>query len=191
MYAVNISLADDLERRDIAGSPEQRRDSRGSLGLKQAAGLCFLEESLDLFSSRRDNYYTGAGNVSGFKVGGKVRRTHDRLELSAGGTYRQASSELGERARTYSGLAGTRVQLGKKGEIRLDLELYSQTLTSVGTVYSYQLTDNRYGRLGALWSASYSYTVRSNVRINASLNGRHSDDRAGRVTGRAEVVAGF
>lgn len=191
VYAVNISLADDLERRDIAGSPEQRRDSRGSLGLKQAAGIIFLEETLDLFSSRRDNYYTGAGNISGFKAGGTIRRTRDKLELSVGGTYRQASSELGESAKTYSGLLGTRVQLNKRGEVRLDLELYSQKLNSVGSLYSYQLTDNRYGSRGALWNASYSYSVRSNVKINASLDGRHSDDRAGRVTGRAEVVAGF
>jgi hypothetical protein len=53
------------------------------------------------------------------------------------------------------------------------------------------LTDNRYGRRGVLWTISYRYSIKTSVKIMVTMNGRHSNDRAGRVSGRAEMVAGF
>lgn len=191
VYAVNLSLSDALERRNIAGTDRTKRDSRESVGLKQARGIYYLEEVLDLFQSRRDDYYSGSGDISGYKISANLRRTRDQYELSAGVAYRKGTSEQGERALTYALLPGARFRVLGRGEVRLNGELYRQRLTDVADNYSYQLTDSRYGLRGALWTAAYNYSVRANMKINISLSGRHSDDRAGRVTGRAEVVAGF
>jgi hypothetical protein len=191
IYLVGIAVGDDLERRTIGGTSRERRDTKGNLTLRQLSGRYSLEEGFELFRNRRDDYFAGSGDIDGWKTSARAKRTGVKVDITFGGAYRLARTQTDESARTVSALGDARFRLNGRGEIGGSFELYSQKLPTTNTEYSYQLTDNRYGTRGALWTMSYRYSVKSNVRITASLNGRHSNDRAGRVTGRAEVVAGF
>ena len=88
-YAVNITLTDDLEKRSIAGSGNRRRDSRGSVSLKQAAGNFLLEETGELFRSERDDYYVGAGTAEGVRGLAMIRQLLERVEWSSGVAVRR------------------------------------------------------------------------------------------------------
>ncbi|MFZ1685283.1 MAG: hypothetical protein WAU88_14295 [Candidatus Zixiibacteriota bacterium] len=191
IYLVGIAVGDDLERRTIGGSSRERRDTKGSFTLRQLSGHFSYEEGFELFRNRRDDYFAGSGDIDGWKTSARVKRTGIKVDVTIGTAYRLARTQADESAKTVSALGDARFRLNGRGEIGGSLELYSQNLPTSSTGYSYQLTDNKYGTRGALWTLSYRYSVKTNVRITASLNGRHSNDRAGRVTGRAEVVAGF
>jgi hypothetical protein len=190
-HAVNVTFSEDREIRDIAGVKRKRRDSREALTLKQVVKTTFLEESLELFQSDRDSYFSGAGKIDGYKIGVTVRQLVSSHEISAGGRYRRAESASDERSEIYSVQMGSRLRVIKKGELRSSLELYRQALANTTDLPSFQLTGNRPGNRGAVWSISLRYGLRQGVRINVSLSGRHSDDRTARITGRGEMVAGF
>ncbi|MCM2271384.1 MAG: hypothetical protein NDJ18_02345, partial [candidate division Zixibacteria bacterium] len=190
-YAVNLAISDEIELRSVAGRGNQRRDSRGSVTFKQAAGTFLLEQSAEYFSSNRDQYYVGAGNVDGLRISGIVRRVMPVIELSGGGAVRRAESENQERSRLYSLLAGVRIKALGRGEVRSDIELYAQELELGSSEYGYLLTDNHNGKRGAIWTVGLRYGVRQGIQVNLNFQGRHSDERTGRVAGRGEVVASF
>ena len=190
-YAINLSISDDIERRAVAGSANQRRDSRASVTLKQAASALLFEQSGEYFRSDRDQYYIGAGTVDGFRLSALVRRVTSTLEWNSGAAIRRANSSADDSADLYSLLAGVRIKALGKGEVRTDLELYRQLLDISGADYTYQLTDNRYGKRGAIWTIGVRYGVRPGIQVNVNFQGRHSEDRSGRVSGRGEVVASF
>lgn len=190
-HAMNVTFSEDREMRDIAGATKKRRDVRGALTLKQAVKTTFIEESLELFQSNRDSYFSGGGKIDGYKVGFNVRRLVSLHEISTGGSYRRAESSQRERSEIYSAQVGTRLRVVKRGELRTSLEFYRQVLSNAIDVPSFQLTGSRPGSRGAVWSVSLRYGLRDGFRINVSLSGRHSDDRTARITGRGEMVAGF
>ncbi len=190
-YAVNLTISDEIELRSVAGRSNQRRDSRGSVTFKQAAGTFLLEQSAEYFSSSRDQYYAGAGDVDGFSVSGIVRRVMSSVEWSGGGAVRRAESENLERSQLYALLAGIRIKALGRGEVRSDVELYRQELDPGSSEYGYLLTDNHNGKRGAIWTVGLRYSVRQGIQVNLNFQGRHSDERTGRVAGRGEVVASF
>ncbi|HUV31226.1 MAG TPA: hypothetical protein VMY05_09085 [Acidobacteriota bacterium] len=190
-YALNLQFAQDLEKRDIAGTTRRRRDTRGAVSLKQSLVNTFVEESAEFFENERDAYFTGAGEINGYKLGLSVRQAVGRGEVSGGGTFRRAETSLDETSVQYALTAGFRAVLLSRGELRLSTELYRQNLDNLAGPPSFRLTDNRPGERGALWSLSLRYGVKSGVRVNLSVNGRHADDRTARVVARSEVVASF
>jgi len=190
-YAINLLLTENRENREISGSPRRREDITGRLSLKQAVSESYLEESLELFRYDRDAYFTGSGDVEGYEVALGVRQVIGKGEVSGRGAFRRARSEADERSDIYAVTGGSRVKVLGRGELRSELELYRQVFTNVSGDPSYQLTGNRPGTRGAVWSASLNYGVKGGVRMNFSITGRHSNDRTGRVTGRGEVVAAF
>jgi len=190
-HAVNIALSENKEIRNITGSEKRKHDATARLNLKQAIQTTFINESLELFMNNRDSYFGSGGEVDGYKVRITVRKLVSSSELSAGGSYRQAQSAQEERSEIFSLRFGTRMQVVKKGELRTSLEVYRQTLTNVSGVPSFQLTDNKPGRRGAVWSTDLRYGIKGGIRVNFSLSGRHSDDRTARITGRGEMVVGF
>jgi len=190
-HVVNIALDEKLEIRSVSGIPRSRRDRAGSLALKQVFDKYFLEQRLRLFSSDRDNYFIGAGEIDGYQTGASIRRLITSSEYSFGAGFRRAKSAANEISEIVSITGETRIRLIEKGELRSSLEVYSQNLQNVTGFPSYQLTDNKYGTKGAIWSTGFNYNVRKGMRINFNLSGRHSNETTARLVGRTEVVAEF
>jgi len=190
-YAANLKISQDIEKRDVAGSVRTRRDTKAAFSLKQAVISTFLEESLEFFSVDRDSYFAGSGDIDGYRVSLNARQTMGRGEVSLGGGYRHAENAIDESSRQYSIKLALRLTAAARGEFRFTTELYRQVLSSTSAVPSFQLTDNRFGERGALWSLSFNHGVRSGTRVNFSLNGRHANNRTARITARGEMVTGF
>jgi len=190
-HVVNLAYSEDRQQRLAAGEVRARSHRKESLSLKQVAGEVYLEQQFELFQIERDQSYGGGGDVDGFRIGLAARRQFAAVELLVGGGFRRAESAEDERSRLYTASLGARRRLAGRGELRSLLELYTQRLTNVSASPSYFLTDNRPGKRGAIWSVSLNYGLKSDLRINFSLTGRHADDRIARITGRGELVAGF
>ncbi|MFQ6007811.1 MAG: hypothetical protein ACE5K8_02565, partial [Candidatus Zixiibacteriota bacterium] len=190
-HAVNIMFNDDYERRSVAGEAKTRHDTKGALALRQVVKNIRLEEIVEFFRSDRDSYFSGRGEIDGYKVGFDIRRLLAWHEISIGGSFRRAQSSLKERSEIYSVRIGTRVQVVKKGELRTSLELYRQILSNLLDLPSFMLTDSKSGSRGAIWSASLRYGLKKGFRMNFTVTGRHSDDRTARIIAHGEMVAGF
>ncbi len=190
-HAINISLKQRIEIRNIAGIGRIRRDFDGTLSLKQALKDLFFVEEIKLFRSNRDNYFIGSGDIDGFKTALTLRKLASSNEYALGLSFRKAQSSINEKSKIFSIEAKTKIRMMKKGEIRTSLELYSQSLDNVNLAPSYQLTGNKFGSRGILWSAGFNYGIKKDMRINLRLSGRHSDETTARITGRTEVVAQF
>jgi len=190
-HTVNIILYEKLEIRDIVGEARRSRDDEGELSLKQKIRNSYFDESLSLFKYDRDEYYSGAGVIDGYRVGFKYTQSISAGEVNAGSGYRRAQSDRDERSQIYTVSAGSRFRIIEKGEIRTEIELYRQRFTNLVGTPSYKLTGNRPGEKGAEWKLGFNYRVRGGLRLNFSVSGRHADNRTARVTGRGEVVAGF
>ncbi len=190
-HGVNVILSEDREIRDISGEDKGRRDSRAEVSLRQVVRSTFFEQSLDVFDNHRDSYFSGGGRTDGFKLGLVVRQLITTQEVSTGVSYRRASSALDERSETYSLTVGARLRVTGQGEFRSSLELYRQVLANVDGEPSFQLTGNRPGDRGAVWSAGLRYGLKGGMRLNFSASGRHSNGRAARITGRGEMIVGF
>ncbi|MBD3402515.1 hypothetical protein GF420_06445 [candidate division GN15 bacterium] len=191
-HLLNAAYNERLERRRILDVDRDRRDREGSVSLRQQVAGTFFEEKGSLFTFERDQYYSGAGDITGFAADLTVRQTIGMGELSAATGFRRADDDLtGARSEIVSVTLGSRLRVIERGELRTSLELYRQTLSGEAAGVSYQLTNNRPGNEGARWSVSLNYGVRENLRVNLNLSGRHADTRTARVFGRGEVVAGF
>ena len=190
-HAVNITLSEDKEMRSIAGGERRRRGVTTALTLKQVVRTTFIEESLELFETDRDSYFSGGGEIDGYRIGLNVHQTVSTHEVSTGGSYRRAESAREERSEIYAIHVGARLRVVKRGELRTSVELYHQTLANATGLPSFQLTGSKPGNRGAVWSANLRYGLKGGLRINISLSGRHSDDRTARITGRGEMVVGF
>ncbi len=190
-YAVNLAITDELEKRTIGGAGKERKESRGSVTLKQAAGGMLLEQTGEMFRSDRDQYYIGAGSIDGMRGTILLRRPQTQFEWSAGLSARHAVSEQDDKADLFAVLLGGKLRAVQRGELRLDLEIYRQSIKLPSGDFSYTLTDDHNGKRGALWAVGFRYAVRQGLQANFNFSGRHSDDRPGRVSGRGEVVATF
>ncbi|HVP07692.1 MAG TPA: hypothetical protein VMS71_07615 [Candidatus Acidoferrum sp.] len=190
-HAINILVTEDREKRTIVDSDRPRRDFKGRLLLKQASAPLYFDESFESFTFKRDDYYTGGGDVSGYQLSFNIRRSTSLGDLNSGVNVRQAKSSIDERSALVALTEGARIRVWRKGEIRADLEMYHQSLTNVTATTSYLLTDTHDGSRGAIWTMAANYGVTEELRINFSINGRYSDDRAARITARSEVITGF
>jgi hypothetical protein len=190
-HVLVLEYADQLERRRILDTDPQRRDRLGSLKLRQRIHQTFIEESGSVFAHERDSYYGGRGDITGFGLGITARQVLSGGELSAGGAYRRADDVSRVRSQIYSALFDSRLRVIQRGELRSSLELYLQDLEGDISGVSYQLTDNRPGVRGAIWSVILNFGVRDGMRINFNVTGRHANNRTARIFGRGEVVAGF
>jgi len=190
-HAINLSFDERLEIRNVAGTPRNRRDRAGTIALKQAISRFFIEEKLKLFSSDRDNYFIGSGEIDGYQFGSSARTTFGFGEILFGAAFRQAKSATQEKSETISINGEARFRVIEKGELRNSIELYNQNLQGTNGVPSYQLTDNKLGTKGITWTSGFNYSVRKGMRINFNLSGRHSNESTARLFGRTEVVAEF
>ncbi|RKX26819.1 MAG: hypothetical protein DRP45_02585 [Candidatus Zixiibacteriota bacterium] len=190
-YAINVRLLQDMDIREAAGTTPKRDNLKGVLTLKQVISSSYLEQELEMFRLERDRYYSGSGQTDGYKLTVGVRQALTVGEVSIFGSFRQARSDQAERSSIYSSTVGSRIRVFSQGEFRTSVEFYQQQFENVDGVPSYQLTGNRAGDKGAVWSASFDYAVKDGLRMSTSLTGRHSNDRTGRVTARGEVVARF
>ncbi|UCD63682.1 MAG: hypothetical protein JSW34_13205 [Candidatus Zixiibacteriota bacterium] len=190
-HAVNFRYSEDREIRRVGAVPRPRSDFRGALVLKQVHGSAFFDESVELFRSDRDQYYSGGGLVEGYRLSVGYRRLIGSHEAVARSGFRRADADTGVRSKTVSLTLLSNLQIIKKAQLRSELEVYRQTLDGPAADLSFVLTDNRPGEKGALWSVSLRYGVKNGMRVNFSISGRHSNDRTARVTGRGEFVAGF
>jgi hypothetical protein len=154
-------------------------------------GRLLLRQRFDLFDSERDNYFSGGGSVDGYRI--SVDGTHAIAvgELGLGAQYRRAESGAHGRSETYSLTMRWRLGVLRQGELRGEIEAYRQDLESSLASLPYTLTDNKSRGNGADWSAEVRYAVRSGVRADASIRGRHAEKRRGQVTMRAELVVEF
>ena len=190
-HTINVTFSDDKEIRNIVGARKVKSGATVELTLKQVVQSTYIEESLELFKSNRDSYFSGGGETDGYKIAVTLRQLVSPHEFSTGGAYRRAESVRDEKSEIFSVHVGARLRVVKRGELRTSCELYRQVLANTTTVPSFQLTGNKPGKRGAVWSASLRYGLKGGLRINLSLSGRHSDDRIARITGRGDMVVGF
>jgi len=190
-HRLNLTFDEDVEIRDISGQPQKKHDRYGSVVLKQVHDVFFFEEKLELFRLKRDDYYSGAGDVDGYKIDFEIKRQAKPLEISAGGYFRQAESDENEKSEIYAADFGLKLRFVKRGEIRSTIEMYNQKFTGVDNVPTYSLTDNKPGEKGAIWSVNLNYGLKKEMRMNFSVSGRHADNRTARITARGEFIAGF
>ncbi len=190
-HAVNFSYTENREIRSVADIPRRRDDFKGVVIFKQALRKAFFDQQVELFKNDRDSYYSGSGNIDGYRLSMNYRQTVGSSEVSTGVSYRDARSDDEGDSKIYAVIAGSRIQVLRKGELRSSVELYHQNFENLSGTPSFLLTDNRPGSDGAIWSLALRYGIRGGMRVNFSISGRHSDDRTARVTGRGEFVAGF
>ncbi len=190
-YLINLLLTDDIEQREVAAAVRDRQDSKARLSLKEQVGNNHFEESFELFRTNRDSLFAGAGDVKGWAAGLDFGQSTPGGELKVGINFRRTDGEDNSRSQIVSLLTGTRFRLWTRGEFRSSVDLYRQSFEGLIGTPSYQLTGNKPGGKGAIWKLSFNYGVKDGMRLNFALQGRHSDDRTARVTGRGEVVAGF
>jgi len=190
-HAVNLNYSESLQMREVAAANRRSLNRDFVTTLRQQVGKLRFEQRLRLFRIDRDEYYSGAGEIHGYKATVRLRRLLSSAEIGLGASRRDASTTVDERSDTWAVDLSARLHMARTGEFRGSLELYRQQLNGLSGTPSYSLTDNRSGERGALWSVSARYGAPSGVRLNLSLTGRHSDDRTGRVTARGEFVAGF
>lgn len=196
LYALSLSLSHNKESRLIAQEDRNRTDFRIRATIRQPYNHWILEQGGERFSSGRDQFYGDAGKSSGWRgfVGAKGSFDASGVAIEAGirsanGNADNSSTEEG--SRLYTVKSGGRLSLQKKGEVKLDAELYRQTLAGVSGVASTLLTDNHDGRRGLLWTFAVNYGLSRAVKLSLALNGRYSDNRAGRLFARSEMKAEF
>jgi hypothetical protein len=190
-HAINVVFQENLQMREVAEVARRRVNRDLTTSLKQQHGALRFEERLRLFWIDRDEYYSGAGEIDGHQATAMVRRVFSGGEAGLGVERRKASSAKDEQSEIWSAVLTGRLQVVQRGELRGSVELYRQTLSGVTGTPSYSLTDNHQGERGAIWSMSARYGIPSGLRLNLSVSGTHANDRAGRVTARGELVAGF
>ena len=188
-HAVSLAYSEDLEQRRILNRDRRRTDRDGQVTVREHIQQTFFEQSMRLFQSNRDAYFSGGAKVDGYRGSAGVRQVFANGDVSGSVAYRRAIDEANNRSETYSVSGGSRIRVLDRGELRGTLEYYRQLLTAPLESVSYQLTDNNPGTKGANWSVAMNYGVRGGMRINFSLSGRHADNRTAKITGRGEVVA--
>lgn len=188
-YVISGQYSEELEQRRIVALDRQRLDREGQVTIRQHVQETFFEQSLRLFQSDRDAYYSGGAKVDGYRGAATVRQVMAGGEVSGTLAYRRATDDRSNRSEIYSLGGAARLRLIQSGEIRSSFEYYRQQLTAPFESVSYQLTDSNPGRKGFNWSLGINYGVRDGLRVNVSLSGRHADTRTARITGRGEVVA--
>ena len=190
-YFLNFSARDELQSRLIASAPQQRRSRQQTTTLNEISGAWLFEQSLEVFAVDRDEYFTAAGDIDGYRARIGTRYLLPAGEVGVQCGYRKAQSARDETARNESVTLIGRWQVAQHGEWSASLELYRQDLDNVIGAPTFTLTDNRPGTRGAIWQSGLRYGLRSGVRVNATISGRHADDRRARLTARAEMVAEF
>lgn len=190
-HAVNLAYAEQLEIRRLTGLPARRHDRRYGLTLRQGYQSLFFEQSLELFNNDRDNHFAAAGEAEGYRASATGGRRIGGDEIAGTFGYRQAESNSGEESKLAFVVAKARLRMAATGQLRGSLELYSQSLSGVSGMPSYQLTENRNGARGIIWSMSLRRGIKEGMRLNLTLSGRHADNRTSRIVARGEVVVEF
>lgn len=190
-HVINLKVVQEIEQRRIVSSDRVREMTRGELSLKQPVGKVLMSQSGSVFTEKRDAYYTAQGKVEGFDLGGDVRYPFGGSEANGGVGVRTARTSGAEKSRQIMLRLGLRLKLLARGELRLSSELYHQSFEGDPTLASYLLTDNKPGTRGSIWTAAASYQIGKQTRLNLSVSGRHSNDRAARITARGEAIAEF
>ena len=196
LYAISMSISQSNESRLVAQQDRKRTDFRMRATLRQPYENWILEQGGERFNSGRDQFFGDAGKSSGWRgfVGAKGSFDASGLAIEAGirsATGNSDNSNEQEKSRQFAIKSGGRISFEKRGEIRLDTELYRQTLTSEAGVASTLLTDDHEGNRGLLWTFTVNYGFSRAVKLSVALNGRYSDNRSGRLFARSEMKAEF
>lgn len=196
VHLLNFSAADTRESRLIVDQSRVRRDVRFRVALREPLNRWSLEQGIERFTSDRDQFYGDAGRAEGWRGFVGATKLIEQGEISSELGYRRADGNSGnpavvERSALIILKSGIRAAVVHRGELRLDSEIYSQTLSGVREYPSSILTDNHEGRRGVVWTVSARYGLSGTLRLNLTINGRHSDNRAGRLFARSEMTAEF
>ncbi len=196
LYALTLSVAASRESRALVSENRVRTDLRVRTTVRQPTGKWILEQGAERFESRRDQFYGDAGKSDGWRASVGAKGNFDATGVSFEIGYRRAqgnadNSETREISRLFSLKTGGRQTFQKRGEIKLDTELYRQSFGGLTGYASTLLTDNHDGTRGLLWTLSANYGLSRTVKFTLALNGRYSDNRAGRLFARSEMTAAF
>ncbi len=191
VHVITMVLHENREQRLIGGTAYQRQERRGEIKLKQPLRQTFFEEGVELFTTNRDSYFSGSGDIHGMTASFSVRQLLGPHEFRIGSSYRRAKSAGDEMSKQYMFRANSRFSVKGRGELQFSVELYRQSFSNVAGVPSFVLTDNRPGTQGGNWSIRLRYGVKKGLRLNFNISGRHADNRAARIVSRGEMVAEF
>jgi hypothetical protein len=188
IYRFSLKGVENRQSRRIGGAPRERRDRRLSMTLKQPFGEYLAEEDGELFDIDKDSWYSG-GNAHGYSVSSTLRRYLSGSEMAVAVRYRHATGDLDAQSSLVSVVPSVHLRRKSAGNLRIEIELYSQTLTGQAAYYS--LTDGHLGRRGVHWNLEARAGVTQTLRFNARLSGRHADNATARIQARSELVAEF
>jgi hypothetical protein len=196
VYAMTLSVSANRESRAVQTENRVRSDLRVRGTLRQPAGRWVLEQGVERFESRRDQFYGDAGKSDGWKGAVGVRGNFDATGVLIEAAYRRAqgnadNSDVRETSKLYTLILGGRRSFQKRGEVKLDTEFYRQTFENLMGYASTLLTDNHEGTRGWVWTLSANYGLSRTVKFTMALNGRNSDNRRGRLFARSEMTAAF
>lgn len=190
IFFFNLSGNYNFESRRIASVDNRRYDWQGKLSLHESYYNWNFLQNAELFEYRRDQYYNSPGNISGYKFTGEAHYEVSWGLISGSAGYRRAEDKSGAVSRQILAELNPVVRYLSGGESSLKIQGYYQELERAEGV-SYRLTDNRTGKVGLIWILRADYKISNTIRISLYANGRHSDNRRPRFTGKGEMVASF
>ncbi|MEK7774464.1 MAG: hypothetical protein AAB305_01090, partial [Candidatus Zixiibacteriota bacterium] len=188
VFVVNLKGVDSRQSRLISGSSRDRGDRRFSVTFKQPFGDYLAEEEGERFEIDKDSWYSG-GNAKGDRLSTTLRRSIEKSELACAIRFRRATGDNDISSSLVSLAPSAHLRRPSLGDVRCEIELYTQSLT--GKSIPYSLTDGHDGRRGIHWSLEANAAVTKTLRFNARLAGRHADNVKARIQARSELVASF
>ncbi|MFH2036600.1 MAG: hypothetical protein ABIJ45_09375 [Candidatus Zixiibacteriota bacterium] len=189
-YFANIGGSYNFDSRQIGGNDYERYEILTRIKFNNSYRDWRFGEQGEYFRYYRDAFYFTPDDIEGFKLSFDILKIVKLGQVNGKISYRYADDKSGANVRQYLLLLGNSLRLIKGGETIFKIELYTQNLKAESTV-SYRLTDNLYGDRGAVWSVRSNNKIGKDLRLSILLTGRHSNDRAAKITGRGELVASF
>lgn len=189
-YFVNLAASYNFEERQLSGRCPKRYKKQFRTRFNEAFRKSRFSQEVTFFEYLRDSYYSSAGDINGFKVLLSYSLTIGRSQIFSSAAYRYAEDVDLSHSKLIALVIYPQLRFAGEGEMSLKLEPYLQQSKTSGTV-SYRLTDDHYGKRGMRWVLRTDYKLRKDLKVSLSFDGRFSDDRKPRITGRGELVASF
>ncbi len=189
-YFASLSGTYNYDSRRISSTDYERYDWQGRLTLHESRRDWHFLQNGEMFKYRRDQYFNSPANIDGYKISAEsyFKTYWGRMSGTIG--YRYAEDASGASSRQIRAEVNPIIRYFAGGETSVEIEGYYQDLKT-GPFVSYQLTENRPGKNGLIWSIRSEYRVSESVRLTLHITGRHAFGRTPRYTGKGEMVANF
>jgi len=189
-HLINLSASYNFESRRIGEINYEKYDESYRVLFNEADKNWQFSQQITYFRYFRDSYYSSPGDIKGINLKVGIIRKLTGMQFENFIAYRTAKDDNQSKSKIYSLIFNPKVHNIGVGETSFKIELYFQDLTAAETV-SYRLTDNKYGKRGALWSLRSDQRITGTLKLTLMFTGQHSNERKPRISGRGEIIASF